>query len=146
MATTTSNKVKFLLLKKVIDFSADTFKIRLMTTGFAYNKDTHEVWADVSASEQANGFGYTTGGITLAGVAVTEDDTNDRGNVAWNNVSWTASGGNIGPCPGAIVIDDTVAAPVVDPIIGYIDFGGEQTAFDGGVGTIANIAFRINEG
>lgn len=140
MTTEASNHIKYLLATKAIDFENDTFKIALMASGFTFDKDTHAEWADASGSELANGNGYTTGGNTLAGVAVVEDDTDDRAEVTWNNSSWTASGGPIGPTPGAIIYDDTVAN---DPIVGYIDFGGEQTQSDGGVCTISNIEVRI---
>ena len=146
MSSTPSNKFKFLLASKIIDFANDSFKIILMGTGFVFNKDTHHGYADVSANEVADGNGYTTGGATLAGVAVTEDDTDDRCEVTWNDVTWTASGGSIGPTPGAIIFDDTVAAAgvtVADPVIGYIDFGGEQTQADGGTATISDIEIRI---
>jgi len=143
MSATVSNKLKFLLASKAIDFANDSFKIILMASGFTFNKDTHHGYADVSASELADGDGYTTGGATLANVAVTEDDTDDRCEITWDNATWTASGGSIGPTPGAIIYDDTVTTPQADPIIGYINFGGEQTQADGGVSTISNIEVRI---
>ena len=143
MATEASNKIKFLLAKKVIDFSADSFKIILMQSGFVFNKDTHEGYANVSANELPTGNGYTAGGAVLSGVTVTEDDTNDRCEVAWNNASWTAAGGTIGPTPGAIIYDDTVTTPTADPIVGYIDFSGNQSQADGGVATISNLKFRV---
>ena len=143
MASTISNKMKYLLATKAIDFSADSFKIILMATGFVFNADTHHGYADVSASELATGYGYTRNTKTLAGVAVTEDDTDNRTEVTWSNVTWTASGGAIGPTPGAIIFDDTVTTPTADPIIGYIDFGGEQTQADGGVATISAVEVRI---
>lgn len=142
MATEASNKIKYLLATKVIDFLNDAFNIALMNDGFVFDKDTHHIWADVSGSELGNGNGYTTGGNVLGGVAVTEDDADDRTEVTWNNPSWTAGGGPIGPSPGAIIYDDTVAAPV-KPIVGYIDFGGNRTQADGGVATVANPEFRI---
>jgi len=144
MAATPTNKLKYLLAKKVIDFSADSFKIILMVSGYTFDVDTHHGYADVSAYELGTGYGYTINAKTLAGVAVTEDDTNDRCSVTWNNVTWTASGGGIGPVVGAIIFDDTVTTPTADPIIGYIDFGGAQTQVDGGVATIANIEVRIS--
>lgn len=144
MATEPSNKLKFLLASKVIDFANDTFKIALMANNYTWNKDTHHGYANVSANELANGYGYTTGGASLANVAVTEDDTDDRCEITWNNANWTANGGNIGPTPGAIIYDDTPTSPQADPIIGYIDFGGNQTQADGGVFTIANVEVRIS--
>lgn len=141
MTTEASNHIKYLLATGVIDFSSDVFKIILMDTGYSFNKDTHALYADVSGDELADGNGYTTKGEILAGVSVTEDDTDDRAEVTWNNKSWTASGGSIGPTPGAIIIDETATD---DPIIGYIDFGGEQTQADGGTCTISNIEVRIS--
>ena len=142
MSTEVSNHIMYLLATKAVDFANDTFKIRLMADGFTFDKDSHAEWSDCSASELANGNGYTTGGNTLSGVSVTEDDSNDRCSVAWSNSSWTASGGDIGPSPGAVVIDDTVTD---DPVVGYVDFGGDQTAADGATGTIANIEFRLRQ-
>ena len=143
MATELSNKFRYLILLKVMDFATDVFKIRAMASGFVFNKDTHKVWADVSASELASGNGYVTGGNTLSGISITQDDTLDRGRAVWGNSSWTAAGGTLGPCPGFIIIDDTVAAPVVDPIVGYIDNGGEKTQFEGGIFTIVAPEVRI---
>ena len=143
MSATVSNKLKFLLASKAIDFANDSFKIILMASGFVFDKDTHHGYADVSASELADGDGYTTGGATLANVAVTEDDTDDRCEITWDNAAWTASGGSVGPTPGAIIFDDTVTTPQADPVVGYINFGGEQTQADGGVATVSNIEVRI---
>lgn len=137
MASTVANKARYALATKEIDFSSDTFKIILMASGFTFDPDTHHGYADVSASELANGNGYTTGGNTLAGVVVTENDTTNLCEITWNNTTWTASGGNIGPSPGAIIYDDTTTTSA-DCIIGYIDFDSEQTEPDGGTATIAN--------
>jgi hypothetical protein len=140
MATLASNKIKYLLATAAINFPSDTFKIILMASGFVFNPDSHEKYADISANELANGSGYTTGGETLLNVAVTEDDSDDCAKIVWDDMTWTASGGAIGPTPGAIIFDDTAAN---DPIVGYIDFGSEQTQADGGTATIANIEIRI---
>lgn len=141
MANQASNHIKYLLATKAIDFLNDTFKIILMQSGFVFNKDTHEEYSDVSGSELANGNGYTTGGATLAGVAVAEDDTDDRCEIVWSNVAWTAAGGAIGPSPSAIIYDDTVAN---DPVVGYIDFGADYTQPDGGTATIIAPQVRIS--
>jgi hypothetical protein len=143
MSSQASNKIKYLLATKAIDFATDSFKIILMASGFTFNKDTHHGYADVSASELATGYGYTRNTKTMTGVAVTEDDTDDRTEVTWDNVTWTASAGSIGPTPGAIIFDDTVTTLTADPVVCYIDFGGEQTQADGGVATITNPGVRI---
>ena len=141
MASELANKIKYLIATKVVDFANDSFKIILMQSGFTFDKDTHHYYADLSASELSTGNGYTANNKTLAGVAVTEDDTDDRTEVTWSNVTWTASGGAIGPTPGAIIFDDTVAN---DPIVAYLDFGGDQTQADGGTATISNIEIRLS--
>jgi predicted TIM-barrel enzyme len=136
MASTLSNHFKYQLVKKQVDMDADTFKIILMATGFTFNKDTHATLANVSASELANGSGYTTGGIALTNSTVTEDDANDKATTVFDDASWTATGGPIGPTPGAIIFDDTTTD---DTVVGYIDFTTERTVADGFVLLIQNI-------
>jgi len=143
MASTVANKIKYALDTKQIDFVNDIFTIILMKSGFTFNKDTHHGYADVSASELGTGYGYTAGGQSLTGVAVTENDTTDKTEITWNNSSWTATGGSIGPAAGAIIFDNTPTTPQADPILGYIDFGEDQTEPSGGVFTVANPAFTL---
>ena len=139
MATVPSNHIKYLLATKVIDFLNDTFIIILMDSGFVFNIDTHENYAQVSGSELDTANGYTVKTKTLAGVGVAEDDSADKAIVTWNNVVWTASGGSI-TSSGAIIIDDTAAN---DPVVGYIDFSGDQTVLDTGTFTISNVTFEL---
>ena len=141
MANAAPNHIKYLLATKAIDFANDTFKIILMESGFTFDKDTHEEYADVVGNELPTGNGYTQFNKTLAGVAVTEDDVDDRCEVTWNNVTWTAVGGAIGPASGAIILDDTVAS---DPVVGYIDFLADYTQPDGGTVTIIAPEVRIS--
>jgi hypothetical protein len=109
-----------------------------MTSGFVFNRGTQKKWADVSTYELAQAAGYTTGGATLTGVAVAQDDVNHRAYVTWNNPTWTASGGNIGPISGLMVIDDSVAD---DPIVLYIPFSPELTQPNGGTFTVAGVEY-----
>lgn len=140
MASQSSNKIKHSIATKLIDFAADTFKIALMAPGFTFSRSTHDAYADVSASELANLYGYTTGGATLAGVAVTRDDVLNALIISWSNPTWTASGGSIETC-GAIIYDTTVA----NTIVGFIDFGENLLTIDGGVFTITNVAVAIKD-
>lgn len=100
---------------------------------------TNLTWT--SNDELATGNGYTADSKTTGTITLTEDDTNDYLNATFPTVTWTASGGSIGPTPGAILYDDTSSD---DTIIGYIDFGGEQTATDGNPFNIANGIIRIS--
>jgi len=144
MAATLANKIKFLLATKKIDFSTDEFRIILMAEGFVFNRVSHQGYADVSEYELPTGNGYLQNTKVLTGVVVTENDTDNRTEISWNNASWAASGGSIGPVVGAIILDSTITTPVANAIVGYVDFGEAQTQADGGIATIANIEFWLS--
>ena len=131
----TPNNLKYLLFTGAIDFENDVFNVILMQPGFVFNRETHEEYANVAGSELANAFGYNAGGEVLAGVTVAPDHGDNLAYVNWNNMQWTAAGGNL-DMGGAIIYDDTVAG---DPIVGYINFNGTITVVDGGTFTLANI-------
>lgn len=123
------NDFKESLLKKIHDLVNDTVKVTLHT-GYTPNIDTHQVWADVSATEYGTASGYTAGGKTLASKTVTQDNTGDR--ALWDaaDVTWTALGPLSPATPShAIIWNDTPTAPA-DPLIGYIELG--STATNGG--------------
>ena len=140
MAGTIANNFRVLIAQGAVDFDAHTFKAIAMKEGFVFNPATHDLYADVSASEQTTGYGYTAGGVTLTGVSIAQNDTDARADITWNNITWTASGGDVGPLAGVIIYDDTITG---DPIVGYIDFGGAYTVADGGTATVANVKVRI---
>ena len=140
MAGTIANNFRVLIAQGAVDFDADTFKAIAMVEGFVFNPATHDLYADVSASEQTTGYGYTAGGVTLTGVSIAQNDTDARADITWNNITWTASSGDVGPLAGVIIYDDSVTS---DPIVGYIDFGGAYTVADGGTATVANVKVRI---
>jgi len=128
---TLSNHWRYQLGKKLVDVSADTFKIILVSDTFAFDKDAHATLADVIASptpELATANGYTQQNKTLSGGSWAEDDTNDRGRRQFDDVTWTASGGSIGPTGAAIIYDDTTSD---DTVVGCIDFGTDYTIADG---------------
>ena len=139
MASQVANNWKETSVYGTNNFNADVFNIILMQVGFAFDRAAHEVYADVLASELPTAFGYTIGGIVLAGVAIVNDAVLAAAIVTWNNAAWIAAAGNLQSC-GAIIFDDTIAAPDIDPIVGFIDFGGTLTTFSGGTFTVANIA------
>lgn len=136
-----SNHFCYQLSVKAIDFLTDVFKIILMNNTFTFNKDTHATLADVTASQLATANGYTQNSKTLAGVALAEDDTNDRARATWSNISWTAAGGSIGPSNGAIIYDDTT---VDDTVVGWIGFTEAKTAPDGANLNVNSVAVNAN--
>lgn len=126
---TAYNDVKEQLFKKVHDFVNDTFKVTLHT-GYTPNIDTHQVWADVSATEYGTGAGYTAGGKTLANKSVTQDNTNDRALFDADDVTWTSLGPLSPAAPShAIMWNDTPTSPA-DPLVNHIELG--STATNGG--------------
>ena len=220
VTATLSNHFKYQAYKLGLDLSADSIKVLLMRSAFAFNKDNHAkkinvintqthityaITAGLALTDSDSGFitdgfvpgmsvhidGFTEGGnhatkiistvvagtivftdttglvaeiagdsVTIAGndelaagggylrdtkvlasLVLTEDDSNDRAEMTCANVIWTAAAGSIGPTPGALLYDDTSAD---DTIIGYIDFGGEQTAPDGADFTISNLKIRLS--
>jgi len=93
-----------------------------------------------SDDELTTGNGYTQDTKLLTGKTLTEDDANDRAEMAADDIVWTASGGAIGPTPGCLLYDDIATD---DTIIGYLDFGGDQSAASGANFTISTVRVRI---
>lgn len=111
----------------------DSIKITLHT-GYSPNIDSHEDWADVSATEYTTANGYTVGGKTLGSQSVIKDDSNDRALFDAADVTWTALGPLSPATPShAIIWNDTPTSPA-DPLIAYIELG--VTATNGGDYTI----------
>lgn len=113
-----------------IDLDGDTFAIMLMNSTHVFTA-THTVRTDVSANQIATGNGYTqaTGagtGKLLASVTW----VNAAGTITFDaaDVTWTASGGDIGPADDAVIFSDTAAS---DQLCYSIDFGASETAGDG---------------
>jgi hypothetical protein len=89
MASGIYNRLKYNLMKKLVDLSTDTIKVMLLTSTHAFNAD-HNVKADIDTNE-ISGTGYTAGGETLANKTVTQDDANDRAVFDADDVSWTSA-------------------------------------------------------
>lgn len=104
---------------------ANTFKMTLHTNTWVPANSTNEVYADAT-NELATGFGYTSGGITLTGVALTQT----AGVVKFTSSAavWTASGGSIPPWRYGVVRASGTLNGKVDPIVGY--FLGDSTPAD----------------
>jgi len=73
------------LYTAVHNLSTDTIKIALYTANADLNEDT----TVYSATNEVSGTGYTAGGATMTGVAISSSGYVAYAN--WNNVSWTAA-------------------------------------------------------
>ena len=139
MATKVCQNILYLMAKGDVDLDTNSLIWILMDTGFTYDRANYHEYADVSASELGAGNGYLQKTKAAAGISITRNDTLYKVTITWTNPAWTASGGPIGPSPGAFLVNDTVTD---DPLVCYVDFGGEGTEPDGGVFTIANPKFE----
>ncbi len=110
------------LVKAVYNFGTDTFNVMLTNVAPVA---TNHVFGDLT--EIAAGNGYPAGGspsaITLANVAGTET-------VTAADVTFTASGGAIGPFRYAVIYDATPVSPL-KPLIAWWDYGSSITLNNG---------------
>lgn len=137
ITTTVSNHASYMLFTKKIDCENDTFVGVLLNNTFVFNKDTHATRSDISASELTTQYGYAP--LTLTGVSVVEDDTEDGAVVTWNDAVWTANGGAIGPSAAMAVFDDTTTD---DTVCFCVEFGTTITAADGQNFTVDTLKFK----
>lgn len=148
MANQVPNSFKVMLWKGQIEGLTDTFKMILLQSGFVFDQTSHQCYADVIAYEVAHGNGYLTGGATLTGISITQNDTSDLAEVTWNNVQWDATGGSIS-ASGAIIYNDSTDAggtdDHTDAIVSYKDAGGTITATVGTPIIISSIKETIGD-
>lgn len=115
--------------KGVHQWAAHTFKLALTNT--APDAATDTALADITQITAGNG--YTAGGTALANVTVTE--SGGTATIDADDVTFTASGGNIGPFRYIVLYNDSAASPA-DALISYIDYGSSYTINDGGSFTV----------
>lgn len=107
-----------------IDLDTDTIKVALVTSSYTPDIDAHEDFADVT--NEVSGTGYTAGGETLT-VTVSQDNTNDRGTVDADDVTWSTA---TITARGAVIYKDT-GTPATSLLICYVDFGSDKTSTAG---------------
>lgn len=114
-------------LNKEIDWDSDTIKVMLVGSAYSPNQDTHDYLDDVVANE-VSGTGYTAGGATLASKTITYDGANnvtvlDAADVTWASSTITAR--------YAVIYDDAGATNAQKALLGYVDFGSDQSSTSG---------------
>lgn len=120
------------------DYDTDTFTAELYNSTHVFTAANTQR-SDVSANALSTGNGYTNPGQDLVSNALTQPVA---GTTQWdaNDVSWTASGGSIGPADDCVIYNQTETTPV-DSLVCSIDFGASETA---GSGTDFKITFHAN--
>lgn len=140
MAATLSNHFRYMVATKKIDFANDVFLGILLDDSFVFDPKTHATLADITANQLATGYGYTQNNKQLMGVSVAEDDSIDRCTIVWDDPTWTASGGAIGPLQSMAIVDDTTTD---DTVVGCITNDLVVTVPDGKPFTVTDIEVRI---
>ena len=125
MADVIYNAFKKNLMNGSIDLDTNTFKCMLVTSAYVPDQDAHEFRSSVT--NEVTGTGYTAGGVTLASLAVTQDNTNNRSEWDFADPVWAAS---TITARGAVIYKDTGAA-ATDPLVAYIDFGSDKSSSGG---------------
>lgn len=123
MADIIFNKFMADLGSGLIDWGSDTIRVALYSDISNFNADT-TVYSNTNELASANG--YTQNNKAAAG-AVLQNDTDDVAQYDLADVTWTASGGAIGPASGALVYDVTNGSGAAY----LIDFAAAKTADNG---------------
>jgi hypothetical protein len=115
-------------LNKEIDWDTDTIKVALLTNAYTPNQDTHNYFDDVVTNEVSGATGYTSGGNTLANKTNTYNGGSntivlDADDTTWSSSTITAR--------YAVIYDASPATNATRPLIGYVDFGSDQSSSNG---------------
>jgi hypothetical protein len=109
------------LAEKTHNLGADTLKVALTNSA---PSATNTVLADIT--QISGGNGYTTGGTQATQSSSVQ--TSGTYKLVLNDVTFTASGGSIGPFRYVVLYNDTAAS---DELIGYYDYGTNLTVTSG---------------
>jgi len=107
------------LAEGVHDLGSDTLKVALTNSAPSASNST---LSDIT--QVAGGNGYTTGGTQATITASAQSDGVYK--LVLADVTFTASGGSIGPFQYAVLYNDTPSSPA-DPLIGFWDYGQSVT-------------------
>ncbi|OIN80861.1 hypothetical protein [Mycobacterium malmoense] len=109
------------LATKTINLSSDTLKVMLVTSAYTPNQGSDQ-YASTPQAHEATGTGYTSGGVALSSVSLSDSGDTfslSAANTSWANISTTAR--------YAVVYDSAPGSFATDPLICYIDFGADQS-------------------
>ena len=125
MASVIYNAAKKAIADGVINFDTDALKVMLVTSTYVPDIDLHDFRDDVT--NEVVGTGYVAGGKSLANNVTAQDNANDRATVDGDDIQWAAS---TITAAGAVIYKD-VGSAATDPVIGYLDFGGDIVSVNG---------------
>ena len=122
MASLIYNSAIYDMVRGLIDFDTDTFKVMLVTSSYAASKRNHDKRDDVT--NEVVGTGYTAGGVTTT-CTVTLNNSADQVTISTSGASWATS---TITARGAVIYKSLGGASSADPLICYIDFGANVTS------------------
>lgn len=111
------------VMEKVHNLQSDTLKVALTNTAPVA---TNSVFADLT--EISSGNGYSAGGSTSTQSSSAHSSGTYK--LVLGDVTFTASGGSIGPFRYAVLYNDTPTSPA-DPLILFWDYGTSLTLTTG---------------
>lgn len=115
-------------LKAATNYSLDTFKALLTNTAPVA---TNHVYSDISATEVANGNGYTTGGATIT-MGLSNSSGTETVTASAASPTWTATGA-VGPFRYVAVYDSSASTKTLQA---WFDYGSSISLASGDTFTI----------
>jgi hypothetical protein len=100
---------------------------------------TNHLYGDISANEVSSGGGYTTGGLASA---MSDSSSTGTEKVVATNVTWTGSGGGMGPFRYVVIYNVTTSSPL-KPLVSWFDFGSSISL---AVGDTFTVSFDATNG
>lgn len=94
---------------------------------------TNHLYGDISATELANGGGYTTGGTASA---TTDSSASGTEKVVATNVTFTGSGGGTASFRYVVIYNVTTSSPL-KPLVCWFDFGSSISLAAGDTFTVS---------
>lgn len=110
-----------------VDWVTDSVKTALCTSTYAPNQDTHTFFSDIT-NELPTAGGYTAGGVALGTKSVSYDATTNETRLIAANASWASA---TFTARFSVTYSDTAGAGTTDPLLGYVNFGADQSVSSG---------------
>jgi hypothetical protein len=118
-----------------VDIEATTAKLSLHSNAMTVDRDAHDFFNDVSASEIAGANGYAV--QTLGGKSVTYDSASHQVRFDCNDIVFSFTGSNTWRYGVAWI--DTAGASSTDPLYGLLTWDSDQT-----VSTTYTLVIHVN--
>jgi hypothetical protein len=109
-----------------IDWDTDTIKVELVTASHTIDKDAHDFQNDLT--NEVSGTGYSADGVAITTSAVTLDSGTDEVRLDATDAQWTTASFT---ARSAHTYKETGGADSTNPLMSYVDFGGDETVSAG---------------